>query len=99
MAPKVERNIFREQAEGLLEGGADLLIVETFGDGEELALAVEGIRAACDLPVGAQLTFDEDGLTLAGQAVAGALARLRDLDIQVVGAHGGRGPRGTRAAT
>src|SRR5437763_1908312 len=70
MDPQVVCNIFREQAEGLLEGGADLLIVETFGDVEELALAVEAIRAACDLPVVAQLTFDEDGLTLAGQTAA-----------------------------
>src|SRR5256714_2686552 len=95
MAPQRVRDIFREQAEGLLEGGADLLIVETFGDAEELALAVEGIRAACDLPVVAQLTFDEDGLTLAGQTVAAALERLRDLDIQVVGANCGLGPQAT----
>src|ERR671936_189524 len=94
MDPQVVCNIFREQAEGLLEGGADLLIVETFGDVEELALAVEGIRAACDLPVVAQLTFDEDGLTLAGQTAAAALERLRDLDVQVVGANCGLGPPG-----
>jgi methionine synthase I (cobalamin-dependent) len=42
IAPQVVRNIFREQAEGLLDGSADLLIVETFGDTEELALAVRG---------------------------------------------------------
>ena len=97
MDPQLVRDIFREQAEGLLEGGADLLIVETFGDAEELALAVEGIRAACDLPVVAQLTFDEDGLTLAGQTAAAALERLRDLDIQVVGANCGLGPQATLA--
>src|SRR5918912_963851 len=51
MDPQLVRDIFREQAEGLLEGGADLLIVETFGDAEELALAVEGIRGACDIQV------------------------------------------------
>jgi homocysteine S-methyltransferase len=95
--PQRVRDIFREQAEGLLEGGADLLIAETFGDAEELALAVEGIRAACDLPVVAQLTFDEDGLTLAGQTVVAALERLRDLDIQVVGANCGLGPQATLA--
>src|SRR5918912_14223 len=71
MAPQLVRDIFREQAEGLLEGGADLLIVETFGDAEELALA--------------------------GQTVAAALERLRDLDIQVVGANCGLGPQATLA--
>jgi homocysteine S-methyltransferase len=97
MDPQLVRDIFRQQAEGLLEGGADLLIVETFGDAEELVLAVEGIRAACDLPVVAQLTFDEDGLTLAGQTVAAALERLCVLDIQVVGANCGLGPQATLA--
>lgn len=95
IAPREVSAIFREQAEGLLEGGADLLILETFGDVEELALAVAAARSACDLPVVAQLTFDEDGRTVAGQSVTEAWALLRGLDIQVFGANCGLGPQAT----
>ena len=95
MDPALVHEIFREQAEGLLEGGVDLLVVETFGDVEELALAVAGARAACDLPIVAQLTFDEDGRTLAGQTAAEVLERLRGLDIQILGANCGLGPQAT----
>src|SRR5579883_2185170 len=91
------REVFREQAEGLVEGGPDLLILETFGDVEELALAVEGARAVTDLPIVAQLTFDE-GRTLAGQTVAAVLDSLRGLSIQVLGANCGLGPQATLEA-
>jgi len=89
------RAVFAEQAEGLLEGGADLLIFETFGDAEELALAVEAARAICDLPVVAQLTFDEDGRTLAGQTAREAVERLRGLGIAVLGTNCNLGPQAT----
>ena len=89
------RELFAEQAAGLLEGGADLLIFETFGDVEELALAVEGARAACGLPIVAQLTFAEDGRTLAGQSAHDAVARLRGLGIAALGTNCNLGPQAT----
>jgi methionine synthase I (cobalamin-dependent)/5,10-methylenetetrahydrofolate reductase len=95
LGPARVRAIFAEQVEGLLEGGADLLLFETFGDAEELALAVEAARSACDLPVVAQLTFDEDGRTLAGQTARETVARLRRLDIAVLGTNCNLGPQAT----
>ncbi len=90
------RDIFREQVEGLLEGGVDLLMMETFGDVEELAWAVEAARAVTtDVPVVAQLTFADDGQTLAGQSAAEAVARLRGLDIQALGTNCNLGPQAT----
>ena len=44
--PDEARAAFREQAEGLLEGGVDGFVVETFSDLVEMRLAVEAIRAA-----------------------------------------------------
>jgi homocysteine S-methyltransferase len=44
-------------------GGADLLVLETFTNLPELLAAVDATRAACDLPVVAQMTYAEDGLT------------------------------------
>src|SRR5881397_107039 len=53
------RAAFREQAEGLLEGGVDAFIVETFSDLAEIAHAIEAIRSITDLPVIAQMAFTD----------------------------------------
>ena len=58
------RAMFREQIEGLLEGGIDVIVLETFSDLEQLLLALDEARRATDIPVIASLTFGED-LTLA----------------------------------
>ncbi|MDE3097443.1 MAG: bifunctional homocysteine S-methyltransferase/methylenetetrahydrofolate reductase [Chloroflexota bacterium] len=77
--PEEVRAAFREQVEALLEGGVDLIILETFPDLAELREAVLAVKDACDLPVVAQLTFQRDGRTAAGEPpdevanVAGAL--------------------------
>src|SRR5690606_1774768 len=57
---------FREQAEGLLEGGVDLFILETFGDLLEIQQAVRAVREICDLPIVAQMVIKEDGSTALG---------------------------------
>ena len=51
-----------------MEGGVELLILETFGSLVELRQAVLAAREAGDLPIVAQLTFSEDGLTLTGDS-------------------------------
>src|SRR5690349_14731062 len=57
---------FREQAQALAEAGVDLFMLETFGDLAELGAAVRGVRAVSPLPIVAQLTTGEDGLTADG---------------------------------
>jgi homocysteine S-methyltransferase len=84
---------FREQAEGLLEGGVDGLIVETFSDVRELRLAVSAIRAiSADVPVVAQMAFSEERLTFVGQTPAEVAGALRALPVQAIGANCGVGP-------
>ena len=85
---------YQEQVEGLLEGGVDLLIFETFTDTNELTAAVQAARRACDLPVVAQLTFTEEMRTLAGQDVAAAVRALEELDLDVIGTNCTVGPQG-----
>lgn len=86
------RNLFREQMEGLAEGGADLLLLETFASLEELELAVtEACRTG--LPVVAQMAFFEGGTTREGVTAAGAVHRLVAAGASVVGANCGSGPR------
>ncbi len=79
---------FREQAEGLLEGGVDAFIVETFSDLGEIRLAVEAIRALTDeLPIIAQMAFTEEGVTFVGRSAVEVARALRGLPVQVIGAN------------
>src|SRR5690625_3824045 len=56
---------FREQCEGLVEGGADVAWIETMSAPEELAAALEG-AAAAGLPAVCTLSFDTNGRTMMG---------------------------------
>jgi methionine synthase / methylenetetrahydrofolate reductase(NADPH) len=90
-ASRVRREIFAEQATVLEGRGADLFMVETFYDLEELTDAVEAIRAVSSLPIVALLTFDEGAETLAGVRADEAAERLSELDLAAYGANHGAG--------
>ena len=60
------REYFREQATALVEGGVDLLMLETFRDWNEAAAAVDAVRSVCALPIVALVTTEEDGNSLDG---------------------------------
>src|SRR5918912_1052786 len=88
---RVRRELFAEQA-GVLEGrGADLFMIETFYDLEEVVDAVEAVRSVSTLPIVALLTFDESAETLAGVTAAEAADRLSELDVAALGANHGAG--------
>ncbi len=85
---------FQEQIEGLLEGGADLIILETFTNLPELLAAVRAARTAtADLPIVAQMSFAEDGLTLAAEEPSQVVAALQDEGVDVIGVNCGVGPQ------
>src|SRR5207248_8299623 len=92
------RTIFREQIDALLEGGADLLILETFSSLPELRQAVLAAQEVGGLPVVAQMSFYEDGHTLSGQSAARVAAVLADLGVDVMGANCSVGPAATLEA-
>jgi methionine synthase I (cobalamin-dependent)/5,10-methylenetetrahydrofolate reductase len=81
------RDAFREQADGLLEGGVDGFVLETFSDLTELALAVEAVRSVADLPVIAQMAFTDEGMTFTGIAPDEVARRLRTLGVEAFGAN------------
>ena len=88
---RVRRELFAEQA-AVLEGrGADLFMVETFYDLEELADAVKAVQSVSSLPIVALMTFDEDAETLAGVTAAEAAERLAELPVAAFGANHGAG--------
>ena len=86
------RNVFREQAAALAEGGADLLICETFSDLDELAEAVAGCREAADLPVVAEATVQSDGETSYGDRPADVARRVEQTEAEAVGLNCSVGP-------
>ena len=87
ISPAHAREVFQEQAAALAEAGADLLILETFGDLREVREAVLAARAACDLPIVAQMTFTEEGRTPAGDVPADIVRTLEGLGVAAVGAN------------
>jgi methionine synthase / methylenetetrahydrofolate reductase(NADPH) len=83
---------YAEQAQ-LLEGrGADLFMVETFFDLDDLEGAIAAIRAVSSLPIVALMSFDAEGETIAGVSARVAGERLRELDLAAFGANHGAGP-------
>jgi len=87
IAPEDARAAFLEQAEGLLEGGVDAFVVETFSDLIEMRLAVEAIRAITDLPIVTQVAFTQDLVTFLGHTPTEVVRTLRGLPVQVIGAN------------
>jgi homocysteine S-methyltransferase len=90
--PGIARAAFREQIDGLLEGGADIFILETFDRLETLLLAIEEARRACDLPVIAQMTFGEDMVLNDGSTPEAAAIALIGAGVDAVGVNCGAGP-------
>ena len=90
--PSAERReLFAEQA-GILEGrGADLLMVETFSDLDELEDAIAAVRDVSGLPIVALLSFDERAETVTGVTAGEAATRLAALGVAAVGANHGSG--------
>jgi homocysteine S-methyltransferase len=90
------REIFEEQARALLEGGVDLILLETFGSLLEAAEAVRAVRGLSSaIPVVAEMTFLADGRTAFGEAASHALATLAMAGADAVGMNCTLGPQET----
>src|SRR5579859_7781969 len=92
---------YREQAAALIEGGADLLLIETSQDILEVRAAIRGARLAMAdtgrwLPIQAQVTLDTSGRMLLGTDIAAAGAIIRHLDVDVIGLNCSTGPEHMR---
>ena len=88
------REAFREAVEGLLEGGADLLLFETHNVLDELLMAVEEARQLTDIPIVAEMTFGDELIALDGTTPEAAVAALAAADIDALGVNCGVGPIG-----
>ena len=82
---------FRVQAEYLAEGGADLLLCETFSDLSEVQIAIEAARST-GLPVFATMTYDINLHTMMGVAPIDGMRACEEAGADVVGCNCGNGP-------
>src|SRR5215212_4574840 len=96
--------VFTEQSQGLLEGGVDLLIVETAQDILEVKAAIFGMREAFKLvgrsvPIQASVSLlPNGGKMLLGTDVSAALATLEALKVDIIGLNCSTGPEDMRDA-
>lgn len=93
MTPEEAQAVFAEQLAGLVEGGIDLVLVETLSDlGEADAALAAAREVAPDLPVVVTMSFDTNVRTMMGVRPAEAVAHLAAAGVDAVGANCGRGP-------
>jgi 5-methyltetrahydrofolate--homocysteine methyltransferase len=84
-------DIYAEQVSALAAAGADLISFETFLDIRELRAGVIACRDVCDLPIIAQMTFDDAGRTVLGTPPEAAAVTLDALQVDVIGSNCGLG--------
>ncbi|MFW6202275.1 MAG: bifunctional homocysteine S-methyltransferase/methylenetetrahydrofolate reductase, partial [Gemmatimonadota bacterium] len=89
---------FRAQIDGLLDGGVDFFVLETFSDLLEIRQALAAVREACELPVVCQMTIQENGSTAYGTAPELCAARLDEWGADVIGFNCSVGPHGVLGA-
>src|SRR5277367_4397414 len=89
---------YEEQAAALIEGGVDVLLIETAQDLLQAKIATIGVLEAMRksgkrLPVQVQVTLQETGLMLLGTEIGAALTALEPFDIDVIGLNCATGPK------
>jgi len=84
---------YKQQIEGLVEGGIDLIMLETFVSLNELDIAINAAKEITDLPLIAQKAFSEDGAILAGNFPIDVVEHIYKRGVDVVGANCTVGPQ------
>src|SRR6201996_3267023 len=97
-------DVFTEQATGLIEGGVDLVIIETAQDILEVKAAVFGVRRAADalgraVPIQCSVSLlPQGGKMLLGTDISAVLATLEALKVDAIGLNCSTGPEDMRDA-
>jgi 5-methyltetrahydrofolate--homocysteine methyltransferase len=83
---------FAEQARALVDGGVDVLWIETMSDLNEAKAAIEGAQSSGTLPIVATMSFETKGRTMMGVTPNQALRTFTQLNLIATGANCGKGP-------
>jgi len=85
---------FKEQIRGLLEGGVDLIVLETFLLVAELTQAIRAVRELnAEIPVMAQVTINDDGNLLSGATLESFVKGVENKGVDTLGLNCSVGPR------
>ncbi|MBP7050879.1 MAG: bifunctional homocysteine S-methyltransferase/methylenetetrahydrofolate reductase [Phycisphaerae bacterium] len=99
ITPETAEQVFLEQGRALVEGGADLLILETFSNTEELLTAIRAVAGLGEVPILAQMTVNENSETIYGERIDLAIAKIeREEAVTAVGLNCSVGPSGMLAS-
>ncbi len=85
-------NAFKEQARGLIDGGCDLIVIETMIDIQEARAALLAVKEIADIFTVVSMTYEKDGHTLGGTPPPSALITLQSLGADAVGCNCSAGP-------
>src|SRR2546425_6508180 len=93
--------VFCEQASALLQGGVDVMLIETSQDILEVRATITGIRRAMQqvgrkVPIQAQVSLDTSGRMLLGTDIAAVMTTLVGLQVDIVGLNCSTGPEHMR---
>lgn len=86
-------DVYKEQAQILVEAGVDLFFVETMMSLAEARACVIAIKEVCDLPIMVSMTFNSDGKTLFGSTPEASVIVLQSLGVDAVGINCSTGPK------
>ncbi|MGA8369045.1 MAG: methionine synthase, partial [Acidimicrobiales bacterium] len=91
------RDAYEEQVSALLEGGVDLIVVETVFDLLQAKAAINGARRAMAaggraVPIQTQVTIELTGTMLPGTEIGAALCALEAMDVDLIGLNCATGP-------
>jgi len=88
------KEIFKEQIKGLLDGGVDLIILETFALVKEMIQAIRAVRELnADIPIVAQVTINESGTLVSGAPLERFIEKLSDYPVDAIGLNCSVGPK------
>jgi len=88
------KDAFKEQVAGLLEGGVDVIVLETFSLLPELVQAIRAVRELdAAIPLMAQVTINDDGNLLSGAPLDALVRDIGQLQIDVLGLNCSVGPK------
>ncbi len=93
IAREEAQDFFAEQVRGLLDGGVDILIFETFVNLDELHQAILAAKKLTTIPIIAQVTIDEDGNTITGADPETTIEQLTSFGADCIGVNCTVGPQ------
>ncbi|MDF1520555.1 MAG: bifunctional homocysteine S-methyltransferase/methylenetetrahydrofolate reductase [Brevefilum sp.] len=87
------REVYKEQAQALVDAGVDLILIETMVDLYAVRAAVEAVRQVDpNVPIIASMTFTRDRRTLLGDTPQEVAIKINDLNVDVIGVNCSGGP-------